>query len=207
VVDLSGRTLLPGLIDPHCHTILASLIFGLLDDVGFARYPRRDQVVAHLRQKAVDTAKGQWIVGSNFDNLLQGGDFTRTELDEISTDHPIFVWYTNGHDACVNSQALKIAGIPEDVGELPGGGQFGRAADGKLNGLVYEESAMLKFAVHFLEKITAELAGKAITNYSHHVALLSAIRCCTSPARSARGVDRTLRQTLKCHCPAAPARA
>ncbi len=169
VVDLAGRTLLPGLIDPHCHTLLASLIFELLDDVGYAKYPTREKLVAHLKQVAASTPKGQWIVGSNFDNLLQGGDFTRTELDAISTDHPIFVWYTNGHDACVNSEALKIAGISEDVGDLPGGGHFGRGADGKLNGLVYEESAMLKFAVHFLAKITPELAAKAVTHYSWHM--------------------------------------
>ena len=169
VVDLAGRTLLPGLIDPHCHTLLASLIFELLDDVGYAKYPTRDKLVAHLKQVAASTPKGQWIVGSNFDNLLQGGDFTRAELDAISTDHPIFVWYTNGHDACVNSEALKIAGISEDVGDLPGGGHFGRGADGKLNGLVYEESAMLKFAVHFLAKITPELAAKAVTHYSAHM--------------------------------------
>jgi hypothetical protein len=169
VVDLGGRTLLPGLIDPHCHTLLASLIFELLDDVGYAKYPTREKVVAHLKEVAASTPKGQWIVGSNFDNLLQGGDFTRAELDAISTDHPIFVWYTNGHDACVNSEALKIAGIPEDVGDLPGGGHFGRGADGKLNGLVYEESAMLKFAVHFLGKITPEVAAKAVTHYSQHM--------------------------------------
>ena len=170
VIDLAGRTLLPGLIDPHCHTILASLIFELLDDVGYAKYPTREKLVAHLKQEAADKPKGQWIVGSNFDNLLQGGDFTRAELDAISTEHPMFVWYTNGHDACVNSEALKIAGIPEDVGDLPGGGHFGRGADGKLDGVVYEESAMLKFAVHFLEKITPELAAKAITDFSRHVA-------------------------------------
>ncbi len=169
VVDLAGRTLLPGLIDPHCHTILASLIFELLDDVGYAKYPTREKLVAHLKQEAADTPKGQWIVGSNFDNLLQGGDFTRTELDAISTDHPIFVWYTNGHDACVNSEALKVAGIPEDVGDLPGGGHFGRGADGKLNGIVYEESAMLKFAVHFLAKITPEVAAKAVTDFCRHM--------------------------------------
>ena len=169
VVDLAGRTLLPGLIDPHCHTLLASLIFELLDDVGYAKYPTREKLVAHLKQVAASTPKGQWIVGSNFDNLLQGGDFTRIELDAISTDDPIFVWYTNGHDACVNSAALKIAGIPEDVGDLPGGGHFGRSADGKLNGLVYEESAMLKFAVHFLAKVTPELAAKAVTHYSQHM--------------------------------------
>ena len=170
VIDLAGRTLLPGLIDPHCHTILASLIFELLDDVGYAKYPTREKLVAHLKQEAADKPKGQWIVGSNFDNLLQGGDFTRAELDAISTGHPMFVWYTNGHDACVNSEALKIAGIPEDVGDLPGGGHFGRGADGKLDGVVYEESAMLKFAAHFLAKITPELAAKAITDFSRHVA-------------------------------------
>ena len=169
VVDLAGRTLLPGLIDPHCHTLLASLIFELLDDVGYAKYPTREKVVTHLKEAAASAPKGQWIVGSNFDNLLQGGDFTRAQLDAISTDQPIFVWYTNGHDACVNSEALKIAGIPEDVGELPGGGHFGRGADGKLNGLVYEESVMLKFAVHFLGKITPEVAAKAVTHYSQHM--------------------------------------
>ena len=170
VIDLAGRTLLPGLIDPHNHTILASLIFELLDDVGYAKYPTREKLVAHLKQEAASTPKGQWIVGSNFDNLLQGGDFTLPELDAISTDHPIFVWYTNGHDACVNSEALKVAGIPEDIGNLPGGGHFGRAADGRLNGLVYEESAMLKFAVHFLGKITPDVAAKAVTDYARHIA-------------------------------------
>jgi len=170
IVDLAGRTVFPGFIDPHNHTLLASLVFELLDDVGYARFPTRDQLLGHLKQEAGDTPKGQWIVGSNFDNLLQGGDLTRAELDAISTDHPIFVWYTNGHDACVNSAALTAAGIAEDVGDLPGGGHFGRGPDGKLNGLVYEESAMLKFAVHFLGKITPEVAAKATTDYARHVA-------------------------------------
>jgi predicted amidohydrolase YtcJ len=169
VVDLAGRTLLPGLIDPHCHTILASLMFELLDDVGYNKYPTREKLVAHLKQVAASAPKGQWIVGCNFDNLLQGGEFTRADLDAISTDHPIFVWYINGHDACVNSEAFKIAGIPEDQGNLPGGGRFGRGADGKLNGRVYEESALLKFAVHFLAKITPELAAKAVTHFSWHM--------------------------------------
>ncbi len=170
IVDLAGRTLLPGLIDPHHHTIAAALIYELLDDVGYTKYPTREKLVSHLRQEAASKPKGQWIVGANFDNLLQGGDFTRKELDEISSDHPILIWYINLHDACVNSEAFKIAGVSEDVGELPGGGHFGRGPDGKLNGLVYEESAMLKFAVHFLGKITPEVAAKAVTDYARNVA-------------------------------------
>ena len=196
VVDLAGRTLLPGLIDPHCHTILG------FADLRTARRRRLRQISDPRKACRAseagsgDTPKGQWIVGSNFDNLLQGGDFTRTELDAISTDHPIFVWYTNGHDACVNSEALKIAGIPEDVGDLPGGGHFGRGADGKLNGMVYEESAMLKFAVHFLAKITPEVAAKAVTDFCRHIAFRrqhDAARARHDPL----GLDRAVREALE----------
>ncbi len=169
IVELSGRTMLPGLIDPHCHTLLAALIFDLLDDVGYMKYPTREALMAHLKQRAAETPKGQWIVGSNFDNILQGGGLTRTDLDGISTDHPIFIWYTNGHDACVNSEALRVADIPPNVGALPGGGHFGRGTDGKLNGVVYEESAMLKFAALFLGKITPEVAAKAVTDFCRHM--------------------------------------
>jgi predicted amidohydrolase YtcJ len=170
IVDLGGRTLMPGFIDPHLHTIAAALIYEQLDDVGYAKYPTREKLIAHLKQEAASTPKGSWIVGANFDNLLQGGGFTRKELDEISSDHPILIWYINLHDACVNSEAFKVAGIGEDVGELPGGGHFGRGPDGKLNGMVYEESAMLKFAVHFLGKITPEVAAKAVTDFCRHTA-------------------------------------
>jgi predicted amidohydrolase YtcJ len=170
IVDLDGRVMMPGFIDPHHHTILASLIFELLDDVGFTNFPTRGKLLAELRAIAARTPPGQWISCSNFDNLLQGGDLSREELDTISTSHPIFVWYTNGHDACVNSMALKIAGIPDDVGTLPGGGHFGRDDKGQLNGLVYEESALLKFVPFALPKITPQLATKAVGDYLRSVA-------------------------------------
>ena len=58
VIDLDGRTMLPGLIDPHNHTILAALIFELLDDVGYAKYPTRAALVAHLKEKAAAVPGG-----------------------------------------------------------------------------------------------------------------------------------------------------
>jgi predicted amidohydrolase YtcJ len=90
-------------------------------------------VLNELRALAARTPPGQWILCSNFDNLLQGGDLSREELDGISTNHPIFVLYTNGHDACVNSLALKVTNIPDNIGALPGGGHFGRDEKGQLN--------------------------------------------------------------------------
>lgn len=165
IIDLDGRIMMPGFVDPHNHTILSALIFELLADVGYTNFPTRGKLLAELRAMATRTPPGQWISCSNFDNLLQGGDLSREELDVISTDHPIFVWYTNGHDACVNSAALKQAAIPEDIGTLPGGGHFGRNDAGALNGLVYEESAIMKFLRLFLPKLTPQLAAKAIADY------------------------------------------
>ena len=170
IIDLGGRTMLPGLIDPHHHTVLASLYFELLTDVGYEKNRTRAALIDNLRQLAARTPPGQWVAVSNFDNLLQGGDLSLEELDGVSTQNPIFVWYTNGHDACVNSMALKVAGIPDDVGTLPGGGHFGRGPDGKLNGLVYEESAMLKIAKFALPKITPQLAYKAVSQYMQSAA-------------------------------------
>jgi len=88
----------------------------------------------------------------------------------MSTQHPIFVWYTNGHDACVNSMALKVAGVSKDVGVLPGGGHFGRDENGRLNGMVYEESAIIKVLLPALPKITPQLAAKAISDYLRGIA-------------------------------------
>lgn len=165
IVDLDGRVMMPGFIDPHNHTVLSALILQLLEDVGYTKFPTRGKLIAELHAIVMRTPPGQWISCSNFDNLLQGGDLSREELDAVSTDHPIFVWYTNGHDACVNSAALKLANIPEDVGTLPGGGHFGRNETGALNGVVYEESAILKFVRLFLPKLTPQLAAKAISDY------------------------------------------
>lgn len=170
IVDLQGRVLMPGFIDPHNHTILSAIIFELLNDIGYSKFPTRGRLLNELRALASNTPPGQWILCSNFDNLLQGGDLSREELDAISTSHPIFVWYTNGHDACVNSLALKVTNIPETIGPLPGGGHFGRDDTGRLNGLVYEESAMKKVLLPALPKITPQLAAKAVSDYLRSVA-------------------------------------
>lgn len=170
IIDLQGRVLMPGFIDPHNHTILSAVIFELLDDVGYTKFPTRGKLMNELRALASRTPPGQWILCSNFDNLLQGGDLSREELDLVSTNHPIFVWYTNGHDACVNSLALKVTNIADNIGALPGGGRFGRDEKGQPNGLVYEESAMKKVLLPALPKITPQLAAKAVSDYLRSVA-------------------------------------
>lgn len=165
VVDLDGRTLLPGFIDPHQHTCFVALFAELLADVGYTKYPTRAELMAGLKALDAKLKPGEWLLAYDFDNLLQGGDLSMAELDGISKDRPILVWYINMHDGAANSAAFRIAQVPDDVGVLPGGGHFGRDANGKFNGLIYEESALLKFVPHALPKITPAIFEKALTDY------------------------------------------
>ena len=164
IVDLEGRALMPGFIDAHQHTVTGALINALFIDCGYTKYKTRAALIAMLRDTAMKTPAGQWLLFTSFDNLLQGGDLTLTDLDAVSTDHPILVYYINMHTAAANSAALAAAKIPADIGDLPGGGRFGRDASGKLNGMIYEETALKKFAVA-IPKITPALAGKAVIDW------------------------------------------
>ena len=170
IVHLQGRALFPGFIDPHHHTVLAALFANLLLNIGYAKYSNRADALAALKAAVAKAPPGQWIRAGAYDNLLQGGDLSMEELDAISTQHPIFVLYVNGHVGAANAMAFKLAKIPQDVGELPGGGHFGRAPDGKLNGLMYEEPALLRFVAVAAPAVTPELITTALASYTKQVA-------------------------------------
>ena len=141
-----------------------ALVNALFTDCGYTKFRTRDALLAMFRDKAAKTPPGQWLLFTSFDNLLQGGDLMMADLDAVSKDHPILVYYINMHTAAGNGAAFAAAKIPADIGALPGGGRFGRDASGKLNGMIYEESALKKFAVA-IPKITPELAGKAVVDW------------------------------------------
>lgn len=169
IVDLDGRVLLPGLIDPHNHVVLSSVYLELFHDIGYTKNPTRAQLIDAMRGYAVRTPPGQWLSFSNFDNLLQGGDLSRQELDSVSIQNPILVWYTNGHDGCLNSKGLELGQVPENIGVIPGGGHYGRDVNGKLNGLIYEMPLILKYVAMAVPKITPEIAAKAVRDYTRMV--------------------------------------
>ncbi|MBN9433062.1 MAG: amidohydrolase [Bosea sp.] len=170
IVDLAGRSLLPGLIDPHNHVTLTALLTMLLVDVGFARYGSKAEAVGAMKAAAAKAKPGEWLAFGFYDNLLQGGDFSMAELDAVSTANPIFLLYVNGHVGCANTLAFQRAGVTEATGDLPGGGFFGRGADGRLNGLIYNEPALLKFLDIAVPKPTPEDLARAVSTYAKQAA-------------------------------------
>jgi predicted amidohydrolase YtcJ len=170
IVNLEGRTVFPGFIDPHNHVVLSSLFDQLLINVGFAQYKTKAQVKSFMKTVAAKTPAGQWLAFGFYDNLLQGGDWSMAEINDISASHPIFIFYVNGHVGAANSLAFSKVGIPQNVGMLPGGGYFGRDRDGQLNGLIYNEPALMKFADLAVPKPSPELLEKAVVQYAKQAA-------------------------------------
>jgi predicted amidohydrolase YtcJ len=145
IVNLEGKTVLPGFIDPHTHVVAGSVVDSVMEYVGMARFASVAEVLEHLKKLTIDKSPGEWIVVRNFDPAVQVGPdaLTFKELDAVSTQHPIFVFNASGHLAYANSKAFEVAGIPADV-ENPPGAEFVRDEEGKLNGVMKNNVAFLQ---------------------------------------------------------------
>ena len=150
IIDLQGKVVLPGFIDPHSHVVSGSVVDSVMDYVGMAKYKTVDEVLAHIAAKAEATAAGEWLVFRNFDPAVQEGldALTFTELNTISTKHPIFVLNASGHIAYANSKAFEVSGVDNDIQDPPGG-EFVRDAEGKLTGVIKNNVAFLKIVSNY----------------------------------------------------------
>ncbi len=129
VIDLKGRTCLPGFIDPHVHFIATGMAHFLVDLTPVRTLP---DALARLRQAADGTRPGEWIMAQGLTaGLLEGAERRlpdRLELDAVAVDRPIFVGERTGHVSAANSRALESLAIPEstdgllrDIGGVPTG--------------------------------------------------------------------------------------
>ena len=136
-IDLKGKVMLPGFIDPHAHVIAGASVNYLMDNVGMSRFSNTKEVLSYLKEKTKDAQVGEWIAARNWDPSVQDGPsaLTFTELDAISTEHPVFIVNASGHLAYANSKAFEIAGISADI-KNPEGAEFVRDDNNELNGVM-----------------------------------------------------------------------
>lgn len=112
VVDLEGRTVLPGLIDSHVHPVGAALYEF---DHPMPRMETIADVLGYVKSRANVLDDGEWVVVNQvFITRLRDQRFpTRYELDEVSPNNPVI--FRTGPDAAVNSLALKLSGIDKST--------------------------------------------------------------------------------------------
>ncbi len=150
VIDLGGRTMLPGFCDAHTHPISGAIVDAVMEYVGMARFATSDEVLSRIEERASEAAAGEWLVFRNFDPAVQDGldELTFSEFDAITTEHPILVLNASGHLAYANRMAMEAAGLGEDVAD-PEGAEYVRDADGKLTGVIKNQVAFTPVAIAY----------------------------------------------------------
>ncbi|MFP3833734.1 amidohydrolase [Chryseobacterium sp. SIMBA_028] len=158
MIDLNGKTLLPGFIDVHGHLTSRA---GIMDAVDLSPEPYgtvnsikdlQNTIKNYLKEKKI--ADKQPIIGNGYDDAImtEHRHPTRGELDAASNTNPIMVIHASGHASVANTAMLKYLEIPESIKD-PEGGHFGRdKKTGKLNGKL-EENASFKALLTLTEKM------------------------------------------------------
>jgi predicted amidohydrolase YtcJ len=141
VIDLRGRTVLPGLIDAHQHQLYMGLSFNQVD----AAVTTIDEIVTRVHTRGERLPAGEWIEGRGYHDarLAEKRNPTRYDLDRAAPDRPVFLTRVCGHIMSVNSRALELAGITRDTPD-PSGGTIDRdPASGEPTGVLRETAMQL----------------------------------------------------------------
>ena len=139
LVDLRGRTVLPGFIDAHIHLLSTAYRSHYID----ARACTSEDDVAELvRERAAQTPPGQWILGGQWDkNEWPAQNFpSKASLDAAAPHHPVALWSKDGHLLWVNSLALQRAHIAAETPD-PANGAILRDGSGTPTGILQEHEA------------------------------------------------------------------
>jgi hypothetical protein len=162
VVRLGGATVIPGLIDAHCHVTDVGYLAAAAD-CSQPSAPGIAEIRARLREAAGRTPDGSWVTGGGYAEykLRENRHPTRADLDQAVPGRPAVLYHTSLHACVLNSAALREAGFADGQPDPPGGA-FGRDQEGRLDGVVYE-APMFALLERNLRRDLARMSGPAGT--------------------------------------------
>lgn len=148
IIDCSGKTVLPGMCDAHCHPSISASAYSGCDLFGI--YLQEGQTAEDMVSAYMERLK-RFIKEHPEDQLIRGtgwvmGNFcgrmpTRHDIDAICSDRPVILESFCQHNLWVNTKAIQLAGLSADTPEVYAG-EISREEDGCPGGLFREPEAM-----------------------------------------------------------------
>ncbi len=133
VIDLQGRTVIPGLIDSHMHAIRAALSFAT--EVNWIGAKSLKEALRRIHEGALNMKPGSWLIvagGWTLDQFQERRLPTQAELTAAATDNPVYVQLGYGW-AMLTPKALELLHIASDA-DVPAGGKLERDGPAKITG-------------------------------------------------------------------------
>jgi len=139
-INLNGRCLLPGFIDPHLHLMMLGMCHTWID-ISYPKVKSIDDLVNELSIHTDKLRDGVMIRGFGFDqrNLKEKRYPTADDLDRVSTEFPVQIMHVSGHSNIVNHYLMEQLGIDEHTKD-PVGGAIGRDENGIPNGQLFDSA-------------------------------------------------------------------
>ena len=164
LIDLGGKTVLPGLIDSHSHAASASIIEF---DHPVPDMQTIEEVLEYVRSRAATLKDGEWIkVSQVFLTRLEEQRYpTRDELDAAAPLNPVI--FETGPDASVSSLALEMSGIDEKWEVVDGGPGFVEKdpKTGRLTGILRGCTRYLKYQPPFPAPLRRNIPGSSDSSF------------------------------------------
>ncbi len=164
VVNLEGKTVIPGLHDMHTHAII-----GANKELNECKLPQDSSddlssLLELIESFAKQNPDKAWITGGGW-----SGEYSahvhKSYLDKIDSERPIMLLDFSIHNAWVNSKALEVAGIDRETTD-PEGGEIVRDEDGEPTGLLVENAVMLvQQHIPTMNKKDSLLAGEWVVKH------------------------------------------
>jgi len=176
-IELSGRTVVPGLVDAHVHFQGFSIFRRRVDlDEAHSLDEVLDRVDRYAQEKLAqeDFVHGeQWIQGRGWTNeaWIDSSYPNAAHLDAVVPNNPVCLRHKSGHAAWVNRAALRIAGITKATPD-PAGGQIQRDETGMPTGILFEDA--MDLVIDLMPKPSVDeiaIAMQAVQKYCWQVGL------------------------------------
>lgn len=137
-LDLSGKTVITGMVDAHAHLLNLGQALRTIDLVGTRSY---DDVIARVVERAKNARPGEWLRGRGWDqNDWADTRFpTHEALSRAVPNNPVYLTRVDGHAALVNARALELAQVTAATVD-PSGGRLIRDSAGNPTGVLVDNA-------------------------------------------------------------------